>query len=76
MKNILLLSSLALVINSTAQTTGKITYEEKIKLNIQIDDTDSNNEMLKNLPKEKTSKKELVFNSDAALYKKNRRKAK
>ena len=71
MKNILLLSSLALVINATAQTTGKITYEEKIKLNIQIDDTDSNNEMLKNLPKEKTSKKELVFNSDAALYKKN-----
>lgn len=71
MKNILLLSSLALVINTAAQTTGKITYEEKIKLNIQIDDTDSNNEMLKNLPKEKTSKKELVFNSDAALYKKN-----
>ena len=57
MKNILLLSSLALVINATAQTTGKITYEEKIKLNIQIDDTDSNNEMLKNLPKEKNIKK-------------------
>lgn len=71
MKNIVIISALTLALNATAQTSGRVTYEEKVKLNIQIDDTDANNEMLRNLPKEKTTSKELIFNSEASIYKKN-----
>lgn len=71
MKNILIITAVALAFNTSAQLSGKVSYEEKIKLNIQIDDTDANNEMLRNLPKEKTSTKELVFNSEASLYKRD-----
>ena len=33
MKNIVIISALTLALNATAQTSGRVTYEEKVKLN-------------------------------------------
>ena len=49
-----------------AQNTGKVTYEEKIKLNIKLDDTDA--KLPEGFPTEHTSLKELYFTPDASLY--------
>lgn len=49
-----------------AQNTGKVTYEEKIKLIIKLDDTDA--KLPEGFPKEHSSLKELYFTPDASLY--------
>lgn len=67
MKKILLLLQVALCNNLlTAQTTGKIDYEEKVKLEIKLDDADE--KMLADIPKEHTSQKELYFTPEVSLY--------
>ena len=71
MKKLLIIAMIANALNSSAQLSGTVTYEEKVKLNIQIDDTDANSELMKNIPRERTSSKLLVFNPDASMYKKN-----
>lgn len=48
------------------QNTGVVTFEEKIKLEIKIDGADE--QMLANLPKERTSQKVLLFTPEATLY--------
>ncbi len=55
-----------------AQNTGKVTYEEKVKLDIRIDDTDA--KMMEGIPKEHTSQKELYFTQDASLYQNSKNK--
>jgi GLPGLI family protein len=47
--------------------SGKITYEQKSKMNIDIDE--EHQELLKDLPKEHISMKELLFDSTASIYK-------
>jgi GLPGLI family protein len=49
-----------------AQISGKVFYDEKMKLEIHVDDT--NPQMFEGMPKEHTLKKVLYFNSDASLY--------
>jgi len=51
---------------SYGQSSGKVYYDEKVVLNIQVDDTEA--KMIEGLPKEHTSKKILQFTSDASLY--------
>lgn len=70
MKNqfsILLLSTFLIIFsNISGQNSGVIIYEQKSKLNINIDS--DNQEMLNNLPKEHVSTKELIFDSTASLF--------
>jgi len=51
---------------STAQTSGTISFEEKVKLDIQIDDADP--AILKDIPKERILAGVLYFNTQATLY--------
>jgi GLPGLI family protein len=57
-----------------AQNTGKITYNEKVKLNLSTSGID---EQFKDLiPQEQNAKKLLYFNTDAALYENDKAVAK
>src|ERR1035437_6054997 len=69
-KTTLTLLSLAAVLACYAQTTGKITYNEKVKLQIKLDG-DANQGMMSNLPKERNSVCNLFFTADAAIYQKD-----
>lgn len=67
MKTLLLSISFLTAATLNAQqpvTSGRITYEEKVKLNIQID----GGAPPVDLPKERKSQKLLTFNSEAALF--------
>lgn len=66
-KQLLTLICLAAFTTAQAQNSGIITYQEKVKLEIVIDD--ANAEMMKNIPKERTMEKVLYFTPDATLYK-------
>ncbi len=64
---ILLLSIFLIVLSNTSgQNSGVIIFEQKSKLNININS--DNQEMLNNLPKEHISIKELIFDSTASLF--------
>ena len=65
-KTSLLLISFCNVIPGFAQTSGVIRYEEKVKLEIHVDD--GNEAMLNDIPKEHASMHVLYFNPDATLY--------
>jgi len=60
---------------AAAQTTGKITYDEKVKLEIKIEGN-GEDDMLSSLPKERTLQKELYFTPDASLYQSDKTKQK
>jgi GLPGLI family protein len=64
----MMLLSFATVLAVSAQTTGKITYNEKVKLEIRLEGGDQT--LLNSLPKERTSQGALSFTADAALYEK------
>jgi GLPGLI family protein len=66
-KIILTLSAVAVVCFATAQTTGKIAYDEKVKLQIKLEGNGSE-DMMNSLPKERTLQKELYFTRDASFY--------
>ena len=66
-KLILLLSAIMMIFsNADGQNSGSIIYEQKSKLNIDIDD--DNQEMLSNVPKEHISSRELIFDSTASIF--------
>ena len=52
---------------ATAQSSGKITYQESVKLEINIDGN-ADEATLNSLPKEHTTFKELLFTEEASLY--------
>lgn len=52
--------------NSPAITSGKITFEEKLKLEIKLEGDVSH--LAGMLPKERTSEKILTFNNEASLF--------
>ena len=54
------------VITTEAQNSGRVVYEEKAKLNINIDS--ENQEMLNSLPKEHIVSKELIFDANASIF--------
>ncbi|HKR05846.1 MAG TPA: GLPGLI family protein [Bacteroidia bacterium] len=66
-KIILTLSAVAIACFATAQTTGKIAYDEKVKLQIKLEGN-GNEDMMNSLPKERTLQKELYFTQDASFY--------
>ena len=66
-KQLLTLICLAAFTTAQGQNSGIITYQEKVKLEIVIED--ANAEMMKNIPKERTMEKVLYFTPDATLYK-------
>ncbi len=65
-KILITLATIANVGFANAQQTGRITYEEKVKLEIMLDNADS--AMMASLPKERTTQKELYFTPDVSLY--------
>ncbi len=65
-KVLLIVISLLVQKIASAQSAGIVHYDEKVKFNIHVDDTDD--KMIEGLPKEHTSKKTLLFTSDASLY--------
>lgn len=65
-KTIIILSAIISINLTWGQTSGKVYYDEKMKLEIQVDDT--NPQMFEGMPKEHTIKKVLYFTSDASLY--------
>ena len=68
MKTTLTLSLLSFSIMTFAQNSiGKISYEEKVKLNIQLQG-DFSEEIMSRLPKEKSENYELLFNKEESLY--------
>lgn len=70
MKNkisILILSVFTIIIShSNGQNSGRVIYSQVSKFKIEIDD--DNKEALRNLPKERKSSKELIFDSTASLF--------
>ncbi|MEO8146853.1 MAG: GLPGLI family protein [Bacteroidia bacterium] len=73
-KLILSITALATISIAVAQkNSGRVNYEEKVKLNIQLD---SNAMDMPDLPKEKTISTELLFTADASLYQLNKAKQK
>ncbi len=74
-KVILTLSAVAITGVASAQTTGKIAYDEKVKLEIKIEGN-GEDDMLSSLPKERTLQKELYFTPDASLYQSDKTKQK
>jgi GLPGLI family protein len=76
MKKIMLtLSAVAIVCFAAAQTTGKIAYEEKVKLQIKLEGN-GGDDMMNSLPKERILKKELYFTQDASFYQSDKTKQK
>lgn len=68
MKTTLTLSFLAMSLAAFAQNSvGKITYEENVKLNIQLEG-DFSEEIMSRIPKEKSENYELLFNENESLY--------
>jgi GLPGLI family protein len=65
-KQFLTLICSATLVAASAQNSAKVTYEEKVKLEIKLDGADSI--LMGDLPKEHILKKELYFNADASLY--------
>lgn len=74
-KIILTLSAVAIVCFASAQTTGKIAYDEKVKLQIKLEGN-GNEDMINSLPKERTLQKELYFTQDASFYQADKSKQK
>lgn len=65
-KVLLIVFSLFSMIAVSAQSSGIVHYDEKVRFNIQMEDNDA--KMMDALPKEHTSKKQLFFTPDASLY--------
>ena len=57
-----------IIIKAEGQSSGRVLYEEKSKLNIDINE--ENREVLKNLPKEHIVSRELIFDSAASIFQK------
>jgi GLPGLI family protein len=51
---------------ANAQEKGRVVYQEKVKLEIMLDS--SHAEMMADLPKERTTQKELLFTTESSLY--------
>lgn len=68
-KSIITLMTLAAAQAVSAQTSGKVTYNEKVKLEIRLDGI-QDQALLNSIPKEKTSQGILSFTNEAALYEK------
>lgn len=51
-----------------SQTKGAIEFEEKMKMNMVIEDTDEMGDMAEHFPKEITMNKILYFNQEVSLY--------
>src|SRR5205085_9079907 len=64
----ILLAAFIIQPSMQAQTSGRIVYEQKTKLNIDIDS--DNPELMKNIPKEHVSSHELLFDSTSSIYRK------
>ncbi len=64
---------LALATPALSQTSGRITYNEKIKLVLNVEGN-AEQDMINSLPKEHTMSKELLFNTSATLYRTNKQK--
>lgn len=54
--------------SASAQTSGIITYNEVVKLKLDMEMDSSMAAMMAMMPKETKIKKELIFNADASLY--------
>lgn len=65
-KAILFIATTFFINSVNGGTSGKITYEQKSRMNIDIDE--EHQELLKDIPKEHISMKELVFDSTASIY--------
>lgn len=69
MKNLItLLAGLLMTISAMAQTEGRIAYSRIMQMNISA--PEGMEEMFKNMPKEQTAKKELIFNKTQSVYQK------
>jgi GLPGLI family protein len=72
MKNIktsfILFLIITAALNTQAQNSGRIVYEQKTKLNINIDS--EHEAALANVPKEHVSSRELLFDSTASIFQK------
>jgi len=54
---------------SNAQNSGKIIYDEVMVFDIKVpENLENRDEIIAKMPKDRRSKKEIIFNKDAALY--------
>jgi len=66
---LILAASITAAGTSIAQKSGRIIYEQKSKLNIDIDDEHA--DALRDIPKEHITTKELLFDSIASIFQKD-----
>ena len=73
-KFLIIAATFATISCADAQQTGRISYEEKVKLEIMLDSADAGS--MPSLPKERIVQKELYFTPEVSLYRNDKTKTK